>query len=44
MNRLSLYYDIAGRVTKENEYDKYFTVGGIIFPTVNEDQIKGAIP
>jgi hypothetical protein len=40
MNRLSLFYDISGRVTKASKYNDYFSVGGIIIPTIQEDRAK----
>jgi len=43
MNRLSQYYDIAGRVTRESEFDSQLTVGGIIFPTSEEDKVRAAV-
>lgn len=43
MNRLSFFYDISGRVSKESQFDKFFTVGGIIIPTCYEDKIRVAI-
>jgi len=43
MNRLSLFYDISGRVSKESQFDKFFTVGGIIIPTGDEEKLRVAI-
>ena len=43
MNRLSLFYDIAGRLSKDSQIDKFFTVGGIIIPTCDEVSIRNAI-
>ncbi|MGA2525568.1 MAG: hypothetical protein ABSF79_02995 [Smithellaceae bacterium] len=43
MNRLTLFYDIAGRVAKESQLDEFFTVGGAIIPTGLEDQVRDAI-
>lgn len=43
MNRLTLFYDIAGRVSKESQFDRFFTVGGAIIPTEQEDQARDAI-
>ncbi len=43
MNRLSLFCDISGRVSKESQFDKFFTVGGIIIPTGDEDKVRVAI-
>jgi hypothetical protein len=43
MNRLSLLSDIAGRVSKESQFDKFFTVGGAIIPTGAEDNLRAAI-
>lgn len=43
MNRLSLFYDISGRVSKESQYDTFFTVGGAIIPTGKEDLVRAAI-
>ena len=43
MNRLSLFSDIAGRVSKESHFDKFFTVGGAIIPTWAEDNLRTAI-
>ena len=40
MNRLSLFYDISGRVTKSSKYNDSFSVGGIIIPTIEEDKAK----
>lgn len=40
MNRLTLVYDISGQVTKESTYDSYFTVGGAIIPTANENRVR----
>jgi hypothetical protein len=43
MNRLTLLYDIAGRVSKESQFDRFFTVGGAIIPTGQEVQAREAI-
>jgi hypothetical protein len=40
MNRLSLFYDISGRVTKTSKYDDCFSVGGIIIPTIEEKNAR----
>ncbi len=40
MNRLSLFYDISGRVTKTPKYKDFFSVGGIIIPTIEEDKAR----
>lgn len=40
MNRFSLFYDIAGRVTKATKHKDYFSVGGIIIPTIEEEKAK----
>lgn len=44
MNRFSLYYDISGRVTKETKYDNFFTVGGALFPSSQEDKLRSTLP
>lgn len=43
MNRLSLFYDISGRVSEESQFDRFFTVGGIIILTEDEDKVRAAI-
>jgi len=40
MNRLSLFFDISGRVTKASQNNDSFYVGGIIMPTIEEDSAR----
>ena len=40
MNRLSLFFDISGQVTRQSLHDEFFTVGGVIIPTANESSIR----
>ena len=43
MNRLTFLCDIAGRVSKESQLDRFFTVGGAIIPTGTENILSTAI-
>jgi len=38
--RLTLFFDISGRVTEETAADSYFTVGAILMPTLKENEIR----
>lgn len=44
MNRLSLFYDISGRVTKASKHIDSFYVGGIIMPTIEEAKARLFLP
>lgn len=43
MTTLSLFFDIAGRVTKETKVDSYFTVAGVIFSASNERRLRATL-
>ena len=40
MNRLSLFFDISGRVTKTSQQNDSFFVGGVIIPTFEEAKAR----
>lgn len=40
MTTLSLFLDIAGRVTKESQIDSYFTVASVIIPTADVKKVR----
>ena len=46
--RITLFLDIAGRLTRASAPDTYITVGGVLVPTCREDEIRkylsGGVP
>ena len=41
--RITLFLDIAGRVTRASTPDTYITVGGVLVPTCREDEIRKSL-
>jgi hypothetical protein len=43
INRLSLFYDISGRISEGSQLNPFFTIGGVIIPTEDEDKVRVAL-